>query len=94
MKLIYAPVSVISGLIAGVLSKKLFERAWALIDDAAPPQPKQRRASWPKLIGALFLEGAVFRVVKGAIDHAARRGFAGLTGRWPGEDGPAPRDKL
>ncbi len=39
-----------------------------------------------KLIAALAIEGAIFRVVKGLTDHGARRGFASLTGRWPGED--------
>lgn len=86
MKLVYAPIGMISGLIAGVLGKKVFERAWSLLDDDEPPRPNQRRASWPKLLGALLLQGAVFRLVKGAVDHASRRGFAGLTGRWPGED--------
>lgn len=86
MKLLYKPISIVSGILAGILSKKVFERAWALVDDAEPPKPNESRAQWPKLLGALLLEGAVFRVVKGAVDHASRRGFESLTGRWPGKD--------
>jgi hypothetical protein len=86
MKLIFKPISIVSGILAGILGKKAFERAWALVDDAQPPKPSQSRAEWPKLLGALLLEGAVFRVVKGVVDHASRRGFEALTGRWPGED--------
>lgn len=86
MKLLYAPLSILSGLIAGRLSKKLFERAWAIVDDAEPPQPNQSRATWPKLVGALLIEGAVIKLVRGAIDHASRRGFAAVTGSWPGDD--------
>lgn len=90
MKLLFTPVSIISGLFAGLVSKKLFERMWAVIDEREPPQPDQRGVPWPKLIAALVIEGAVFRLVKGAVDHAARGWFAGLTGRWPGTEGNDP----
>jgi hypothetical protein len=43
--------------------------------------------SYPKLVLALLLEGAIFRLVKGMVDRGARVGFASITGRWPGEDG-------
>jgi Protein of unknown function (DUF4235) len=84
MKLLFRPVSIVSGLLAGLVGKKLFERVWALVDEKDPPQPDQRGVSWPKLVAALMIEGAVFRLVKGAVDHVARGWFAGLTGRWPG----------
>jgi hypothetical protein len=28
--------------------------------------------------------------VRGLVDHYARRGFAALTGSWPGEERPEP----
>ncbi|MHB1537355.1 MAG: DUF4235 domain-containing protein [Solirubrobacteraceae bacterium] len=87
MKLLYAPVGIVSGLVAGVLGRKLFSVTWAILDEQAPPKPAELRASWPKLLIALALEGAVFKLVKGAVDHATRRGFTALTGRWPGESG-------
>ena len=43
------------------------------------------------LIAALAIEGAIFRVTKGVVDHQMRSGFAGATGRWPGKD-PAKED--
>ena len=90
MKLIFAPISIVFGLIAGVLGKKAFEGVWGLIDDEEPPSPKHRELSWPKLIAALVLEGAIFRLVKGLTDHGARTSFAKLTGSWPGEEAPEP----
>jgi len=39
---------------------------------------------------ALMIEGAIFRLVKGLFDHGARRGFARMTGEWPGEEHPEP----
>jgi Protein of unknown function (DUF4235) len=90
MKLIFAPISIVFGLLAGVLGKKVFERVWALIDDQEPPEPEHRYFSWPKLIAALALEGAIFRLAKGLVDHGARSSFAKLTGFWPGKEAPEP----
>jgi hypothetical protein len=40
------------------------------------------------LILALAIEGAVFRAVRGLVDHSARRGFHRATGSWPGDEAP------
>jgi hypothetical protein len=87
-KLGFAPVGIAAGLIGAFLARKVFDRAWTVIDDEDPPGPEHRQASWPKLLSALALEGAVFRAIRGAVDHASRRGFARATGLWPGEEHP------
>ncbi len=86
MKLLFAPIGIVTGLIAGLVAQKAFERVWAAIDDEDPPEPDQRRAPILKLIGALALEGAIFRLAKGFADHGVRGAVARLTGRWPGEE--------
>jgi Protein of unknown function (DUF4235) len=90
MRFVFAPIGIVTGLIAGVLGKKAFERLWGAIDDREPPQAEHREIEWPKLIAALVLEGAIFRLVKGVTDHGVRRAFANLTGSWPGEEEPEP----
>ncbi len=85
MKLLFAPIGIGAGLLAGVLGTKLFERLWRLVDEEEPPSPEHREVSWPKLIVALLLEGAIFRLLKGVTDHGARRAFAIGTGSWPGD---------
>jgi hypothetical protein len=89
-KFIFAPFSIGAGLIAGFLGKKLFEQIWGLIDKDEPPEPKHREISLVKMFTALAVEGAIFRTVKGALDHYARRSFERLTGTWPGEEEPEP----
>lgn len=89
MKLVFAPIGIVAGLLAGFAAQKGFERLWAVFDDAEPPEPDQEDLDYPKLIAALLVEGAVFRLTKGVVDHGVRRGFAGLTGRWPGEGASA-----
>lgn len=91
MKLLFIPVSVLAGLVAGFLGQKAFERLWGAIDKEEPPSPEHRQLALPKLIAALLLEGAIFRLVKGLTDHGARRLFARATGRWPGEERPEPQ---
>jgi hypothetical protein len=90
MKLAFTPFSIVLGLIAGIVGKKIFEQIWGLIDDEEPPDAKHREISYPKLVAALVFEGAIFRLVKGLTDHGARRGFASMTGVWPGEEEPEP----
>ena len=85
MKLIFAPIGIVAGLLAGLLAQKGFDRIWALVDDEEPPEPDQRDVPYRKLIPALLVEGAVFRLTKGIVDHGVRDAFARLTGSWPGE---------
>jgi Protein of unknown function (DUF4235) len=86
MKFLFAPIGIGAGLIAGFVAQKAFDRVWAAIDDEEPPEPDDREAPMLKLILGLAIEGAVFRIVKGMTDRAARSGFAAATGRWPGDE--------
>ena len=90
MKIAFTPLSIVLGLVAGMVGKKIFEQIWGMIDEEEPPDAKHREIKYPKLVAALIFEGAIFRLVKGLADHGARRGFARLTGTWPGEEKPEP----
>jgi hypothetical protein len=90
MKVLFLPVSILGGVLAGLLGKKIFEQMWGLVDDQDPPAAKHRDVRYAKLAGALLLEGAIFRFVRGFFDHGARHGFRRLTGAWPGEEAPEP----
>ncbi len=87
-KILFIPFSVIGGLLAGFVSKKVFEQVWGLIDEQEPPEAEHRDISWAKLIASAALSGAIFRVAKEAADHGSRQGFAQLTGAWPGKEAP------
>jgi hypothetical protein len=87
-RILFVPVSMAAGFIAAFAGKAIFERVWALIDEQDPPEPENRDVSLPKLAVALALEGAIFRAVRGMVDHGARRSFARTMGTWPGEGHP------
>ena len=88
MKFLFLPFSIAAGLIAGFLSKKLFDGIWGLVDAEEAPEAEHKEISLLKLALALVIEGAVFRAVRGLVDHGARRGFYNLTGSWPGDEAP------
>jgi hypothetical protein len=88
MKVLFTPFSIIGGLIAGFIAKKIFDQLWGLIDEEEPPDSKHRDIEWGKLLVAAAIQGAIFRAVKEASDHYSRRAFAGVTGSWPGEERP------
>lgn len=90
MRFLFAPVGIAAGLLAGILGRKLFDQLWGVIDEEEPPEPKHRDTSLLKMVLALAIEGAIFRAVRGLVDHEARRLFANLTGSWPGEEKPEP----
>jgi Protein of unknown function (DUF4235) len=88
MKILFVPFSIAAGLLAGFLSRKLFDQLWGLVDEEEPPDSKHRDIHWGKLLAAAAIQGAIFRAVKEASDHYSRRAFAGVTGSWPGEERP------
>ena len=88
MKIIFLPISILGGILAGIIGQKAFDAVWGRVDEQEPPQPEYREISLVKLAIALAIEGAIFRLAKGLFDHAARRGFARMTGAWPGEEAP------
>jgi hypothetical protein len=90
MKLLFLPFSILGGILAGFISKKLFEQVWGVIDSEEPPEAKHKEISLFKMLAALALEGAIFRAVKGLTDHGTRKSFQKVTGSWPGEEKPEP----
>jgi Protein of unknown function (DUF4235) len=89
-KVFFVPISVGTGLAAGFVAQKIVDQVWELFDAEDAPDSKYRDIDVRKLLAAAALQGAVFRVVKEASDHYARRGFANVTGSWPGEERPEP----
>jgi hypothetical protein len=87
-KLLFIPFSIAGGLIAGFLSKKVFDVLWGAVDDEEPPEPEHRDVPWAKLAIALALQGAIFRMMRGLADRGSRLAFYRFTGSWPGEEEP------
>ena len=88
MKLVFTPFSIAASMVAGLAASKIFEFIWSKIDEEEAPDPKHREIDWRKMAAALVIEGAIFRLVRGAADHGMRTAFARSIGSWPGEEAP------
>jgi Protein of unknown function (DUF4235) len=88
VKFLFMPISILSGLLAGFVGKKLFEGIWGAFDEEEPPESKHLEISWMKLLLAGAIQGAIFRAVREVADHGSRRAFMRVTGTWPGEERP------
>jgi hypothetical protein len=87
-RFLFVPVGIAGGLVAGAISKKLFDLLWSRVSKEEAPEPEHREVSWPQLVAALALQGAIFRVSRGVVERCSRIVFYRLTGSWPGEEEP------
>jgi len=91
MKLIYRPFGIVLGLVAGMLSKSVFNFVWSRFDDEEAPKATIEDVSWAKVLTAAAVQGVVFQTVRAAVNRGGAQGFAYLTGVWPGEKRPDPK---
>ncbi len=90
-KLLYKPFSLLLSLLGGMLAGAIFKQVWrvAAREEEAPSATDARRG-WPEVLAAAALEGAVFAVVKAALNRGTATAARQLTGTWPGDEGDAP----
>jgi hypothetical protein len=89
VKLLYKPVGLLASVLGGMLAAAIFKKVWKLAagEDEAPKATDAHRG-WPEILAAAALQGALFAVVRAAIDRTAATGTHKLTGTWPGGEGP------
>ena len=83
-KVAYRPVGLLLGVGAGALAGLVFKQAWKFAsgDDDAPNATDEDRG-WVEILAAAALQGAIFAVVKAAVDRSGAAGVRRLTGEWP-----------
>ncbi|HET8660468.1 MAG TPA: DUF4235 domain-containing protein [Micromonosporaceae bacterium] len=84
-RVMYKPVGVALGLAAGALAGVAFKQVWRVVagEDDAPSATDEGRG-WGEILAAAALQGAIFAVVKAAVDRAGAEGVRKVTGTWPG----------
>jgi hypothetical protein len=88
IKLLYKPVGMLVSVLGGMLAGAIFKRVWKIAareDDA--PKATDARRGWREILLAAALQGAIFALVKAAVDRAAAEGTRKVTGVWPGDEG-------
>ncbi|MGI8614106.1 MAG: DUF4235 domain-containing protein [Nocardioidaceae bacterium] len=87
-KIAYRPVGLLSSVVGGVLAGQLFKLVWR---KATPghqqdaPQALATDYSIKQIFVAAAIQGAIFSVIKTAIDRGGARAFQRWTGEWPGD---------
>lgn len=83
-KVAYRPVGILMGMAAGALAGAVFKQAWRIAsgDDDTPNATDEDRG-WVEVLAAAALQGAIFAVVKAAVDRGGATGVRKVTGEWP-----------
>jgi hypothetical protein len=87
IKLLYKPMTIVVSVLSGMLAGAIFKRVWrAAAGEEKAPTATDVRHGWSAVLTAAALEGAIFALVRAAVDRAAAEGTRKLTGVWPGDD--------
>jgi predicted metal-dependent enzyme (double-stranded beta helix superfamily) len=80
----YRPVGTVLGVVSGVLAAAVFRQVWKLLagEEDAPEATDEHRG-WGEILATAALQGAIFAVVKAAVDRGGAVGVRQLTGEWP-----------
>ncbi|MEV4343921.1 DUF4235 domain-containing protein [Actinoplanes sp. NPDC049596] len=83
-KLAYKPVGILMGIGAGAIAGFVFKEVWKVAsgDDDAPNATDEDRG-WGEILAAAALQGAIFALVKAAVDRGGAASVRKLTGQWP-----------
>ena len=77
--------------VAGTVASAVFEKVWHLsTGENEAPQATDVDRGWPEILLAAALHGAIFAVVKAAMDRRATESVRKLARTWTGDGGKDP----
>jgi hypothetical protein len=83
-KVAYRPVGLLLGAGAGLIAGVIFKQVWKRVaDDPDAPTAVDEDRGWAEILAAAALQGAIFALVKAAVDRAGATGVKRVTGQWP-----------
>ena len=86
MKMIYRPLSLLASVLGGLIAGAVFKKVWkAMTGEEDAPQPTQADRSWKEVASAAVLQGAVAGGVQALVDRGSLKGFEKATGVWAGD---------
>jgi Protein of unknown function (DUF4235) len=86
-KMMYKALGLLVGVLGGILASAIVKKVWELTPghDEAPEAIDTRR-SWAEILTAAALQGAIFAVIRAAVERATAASAEKLTGDEPGTE--------
>jgi hypothetical protein len=87
LSLTYKPIGFVLSWAAGSLAGIAFQKTWMAIrheEDAPDALDKER--GWGEVLLAAAVQGAIFAVVRSAVDRSGAKAIERSTGVWPSPD--------
>ncbi|MFJ6939898.1 DUF4235 domain-containing protein [Streptomyces sp. NPDC101132] len=80
----YKPVGMVLGTVGGLAAGALFKQLWKVLghEEDAPDATDEER-TWREVLVAAAIQGAIFALVKAAVDRAGATTVRKVTGTWP-----------
>lgn len=87
LPLVYQPLGFVLSWAGGALAGIAFRKAWTAIrhEEDAPDALDQDRG-WGEILLAAAVQGAIFAVVRSAVDRSGAKAIERSTGAWPVTD--------
>jgi hypothetical protein len=89
-KVSYQAVDLIAGMVGGLVAGLIFKRAWSTLGHGDAPRATDEQRHWREILLAAGMQGAIFALVKAAVDRGLAEGTRKLTGIWPGHESQPP----
>ena len=79
------PAGLLAGIAAGAIAGVVVKQVWRLArGESDTPSALDEERGWGEVLAAAALQGAVFALVRAALDRGTAHGIRRLTGSWPG----------
>ncbi|MFF0056950.1 DUF4235 domain-containing protein [Streptomyces microflavus] len=84
-RIAYKPVGMALGAVSGMIAGAAFKQAWKLIEgEGDAPDALDEDRPWAQILLAAAVQGAIFAVVKAAVERSGAQATRRVTGSWPG----------
>lgn len=83
-KIAYRPVGLVLGAVSGMIAGAAFKQTWKLIEgEGDAPEALDEGRPWRQILLAAAVQGAIFSVVKAAVERSGAQVTRRFTGTWP-----------
>ncbi|HEY6932790.1 MAG TPA: DUF4235 domain-containing protein [Marmoricola sp.] len=87
-KVLYRPIGIVSSVLGGLVAGAVFKQVWKYATpgkQSDSPKALESEYTLRQVLVAAAVQGAIFAVVKAAIQRGGARMFQRATGDWPGD---------